>query len=61
MVVVVTYESNMASYFSEAGNFNGSNAYMCSDAAGPSSKGSGDLFELSDKSNKTYFYHFPRY
>ena len=26
---------------------------MCSDVAGPSSSGSGDLFELSDRSNET--------
>ena len=45
------HESYMASYFSKAGNLNGSNAYMCSDVAGPSSRDSGDLFELSDRSN----------
>ena len=39
----------MASYFPEAGNLNRSNAEM----AGPSSSGSGDLFELSDRSNET--------
>ena len=61
MVVVVTHESNMASYFSEAGNLNGSNAYMCSDVAGPLSSGSGDLFELSERSNTTFFYYFPHY
>ena len=55
VVVVVTHESNMTSYFSEAGNSNGSKAYMCSDVAGQSSSGSGDLFELSDRSNTTYF------
>ena len=38
----------MASYFSGAGNLNGSDAYMCSDVAGPSSSGSGDLCELSN-------------
>ena len=32
-------ESNMASYFPEAGNLNGSNADICSDVAGPSSSG----------------------
>ena len=41
--VVVTNESNMASYFSEAGNLNGSNSDMCSDVAGPSSSGAGDF------------------
>ena len=51
--VVVTNESNVASYFPEAGSLNGSNANMCSDVAGPSSSGSGDLFELSDRWNKT--------
>ena len=53
VVVVVTNESNMASYFPEAGNLNGSNADMCSDVTGPWSSGSGDLFELSDRSNET--------
>ena len=53
VVVVVTNESNMASYFPEAGNLNGSNTEMCYDVAGPSSSGSGDLFELSDRSDKT--------
>ena len=51
--VVVTHESNMASYFLEAGNLIGSNSDMCSDVAAPSSSGWGDLFELSDRSNKT--------
>ena len=46
MVVVVTHESNRPSYFPEAGNLDGSNADMCSNVAGPSSSGSGDLFEL---------------
>ena len=54
MGVVVTNESNMASYFSEAGNLNGSNADMCSYAAGPSSSGSGDLlrsgFQIDQRS-----------
>ena len=56
MVVEVTHESNMTSYFSEAGNLNGRNADMFSDVAGPSSSGSGDFFYLSDRSNTTYFY-----
>ena len=47
--VVFKNESNMASYFAEAGNLNCSNADMCSGVAGPSSSGSGDLFELSDR------------
>ena len=51
MVVVVTHDSNMASYFPEAGNLNGRNDDMCSDVAGPSSSSSGDLFEISDRSN----------
>ena len=50
MVVVVTHEFNKASYFSEAGNLNGSNADMCFDVAGPSISCSGDLFELSERS-----------
>ena len=41
------------SWFPEAGNINCSNADMCFDVAGPSSSGSGDLFELSDRSDKT--------
>ena len=47
--VVVTNESHMASFFPGAGNLNGSNPDMCSDVAEPSSSGSGDLFELSDR------------
>ena len=43
----------MVSYFPEMGNLNGSNVDMCSDVAEPSISGSGDLFELSDRSNKT--------
>ena len=49
MVVVVTHEFNIASYISEAGGLNGSNADMCSDVAGPLISGSGDFFELSDR------------
>ena len=58
VAVAVTHESNMALYFTEVGNFNDSNAHKCSDVAGPSSSGSGDLLELSDRSNTTYFYYF---
>ena len=47
---VVKNESNMALYFPEAGNLNGSNAEMCFHVARPSSSGSGDLFELPDRS-----------
>ena len=36
VVVVATNESNMASYFPEARNLNGSNADRCSDGARPS-------------------------
>ena len=63
VVVVVTNESNMALYFLEAGNLNGSNANMCSDVAGQSSSSSSNLFELSDRSNGTIirFYYFPHY
>ena len=59
MVVVVTNESNMASYFPQAGNLNGSNDDMCSDVAGPSSSGSSDSFELSDMSNEAIILLFP--
>ena len=58
MVVVVTHEFNLASYFPEAGNLNGRNAGMCSDVAGPSSRRSRGLFELSDRLNTTYVYYF---
>ena len=34
VVVVATNKFNMASYFPEAGNINGSNVDMCSDVAG---------------------------
>ena len=61
MVVVVRHESNMASYFPEAGNLNDSNADICSDVTGPTSSSSGNLFKLSDRSNCTYFYYFPHY
>ena len=42
--VVVTNKSNMAPYFSEVGNLNGSNNDMYSEAAESSSSCSGDLF-----------------
>ena len=58
MVVVVTHESKMASYFPEAGYLNGRNSDMCSDVAGPSSS-SGNKFEISDGSNTTCFYYLP--
>ena len=48
--VVVSNESNMASYFLEAGNLNDSNADMCSDVTGPSISGSGDLFDFRSSS-----------
>ena len=47
--------------FPRSGNLNDRNAEMCSDVAGPSSSGLRDLFELSDRSNTTYFYYFPHY
>ena len=59
VAVVVTNEFNMATYFPEAGNLNGSNADKCSNVAGPSSSGSGDLFELSDRSHETISLLFP--
>ena len=40
----------MASYLPEVGNLNGSNADMRFDLVGPWSSGSGDLFELLDRS-----------
>ena len=43
----------------EEGNLNDSNANICSDVVGTSSSGSGDLFELSDWSNKTDPVLFP--
>ena len=46
----------MASYFPEAGNVSGSNADMCADVAqGLLSSGSGNLFELSDRSRSHTF------
>ena len=39
--------------FPQSGNSNGSNADMCSEVAGPSNSGSGDLSELSNRSNET--------
>ena len=53
---VVTNESNMASYFPEEGNLNGSIADMTCILMWIGrgvDRGSGDLFELSDRSNKT--------
>ena len=44
--IALTNEFNMASYFPEVGNLNSSNAGLCSDVAGPTSSGSGDLFEF---------------
>ena len=40
MVVVLTFESNTASYFLKEGNLNVRNADMFSDVAGPSRSGS---------------------
>ena len=57
--VVVTNKSNMASHLPEAENLIGSNADMCSDVTGLSSSGSGDLFELSDRSNIYMHYNPP--
>ena len=56
---VVTHESNIVSYFHEAGNLSDSNAGMCSDMTEPSGSGTDDLYELSDRSNTSYFYYFP--
>ena len=49
----------MAPYSPKAGNLKGSNTDLCSDVAGSSSSGSGDLFELSDRSNETVILLFP--
>ena len=57
--VVVTKESNMASYFPKAGNVNGSNADVCSDVAGPSSSVSGELFYFSSCYRSRAFTIFP--
>ena len=51
--VVVTNGSNMASYFPEGENLNGSITDMCSGVTGPSSSGSGYLCKLSDRSDET--------
>ena len=53
MGVVVKNESNMTTFFPEAVKLNGSNADMYSYVALPSRSGSCDLFDLSDRSNKT--------
>ena len=58
VVVAVKKEFIMQSYFSEAGDLNGSNADMCFDVAEPSSSGSGDLFEVSDRSNESFILLF---
>ena len=49
----------MASYFPEAENLNGINTDVCFGVAGPSSNGSGDLFELTDRSNEAIILLFP--
>ena len=54
-----TNESIMTSYFPEVANLNGSNADWCSDVAWPSSSGTGDLFELSNRSNETIVLLYP--
>ena len=59
MVVVVTDESNIASYFPEERNLNGSIADMRSDVTEPSSSDLSDFFELSDRSNETIILLFP--
>ena len=61
VVVVVTHEFNLASYFPEAGKLNGSNADMCSQVAGALISGLGDMFELSDRSKIPYFCYFSQY
>ena len=55
MVVVITQESNIASYFPEAGNLNGSNVGMCFDVAEPSNSGSGDFLSFwIDHGSRTF-------
>ena len=54
--------NTLASYFPEARNSNSSNADTCSDVAGPSSSGSGDLFCLTlDLALDPALYYFPNY
>ena len=55
MGVVVTNESNMASYFSEAGNLNSSNVDVCFYVAGPSNSGLVDLFDFVFSSRSCTF------
>ena len=45
--------------FSVAGNLNGSDADMCCDVTGPSSSGSGDLFDFGSSSRSRTFTIFP--
>ena len=52
-------EMNTALYFPIARNLNGGNTDMCTYVAGPLSKGSGDLFKLSYRSNETVILLFP--
>ena len=57
--VVVTNKSNTVSSVPEAGNLNVSNAYICSDVAGPWSSGLGDLFDFGFSSrHRTIFPHY---
>ena len=56
MGVVVTKESNKASYFTEAGNLIGSNADMCSDVTGLKPPGSFD-FGSSSRSRTFTIFH----
>ena len=49
---------NMASYFLEAGNLNGSNDDMCSDVAEPSNSSSRDLFDFECGSRSRTFNSF---
>ena len=52
VVVVVTNESSMVSYFLEAGNLNGSNAVMSSDVARPLSS---DLDQMKLRPHQRLF------
>ena len=53
--VLVTNESNMASYFCETRNLNGSNTDMCSDVAGPSAAARATCLSIQIGQIKTLF------
>ena len=59
IVGVVVTNTNMTSYFPEAGNVNSSNAGMCSDVAGPSSSGTEDFLSFQTGLISQTFTTFP--